>query len=160
MNWRRGFFRLWIATSAVWVLIMLWSIDMPSCLLGFDLTATGERFWCPELPDAPMSSDAFDWEKAQAIAIEMLAERQAGQQQIEGFDVEAALAEAARLYESRQGQREQGDRLEYPWSRLGLYAASVLGPPIGLLLIGGAVGWVFGGFRRKDSEGPGSNGGP
>ena len=78
-----------------------------------------------ELPDAPMS--------------------------IEGFDAEAALAEAARLYESRQRARA--------FRAIALSGAVIAAPPVGLLLIGMAVGWIFGGFRRKDAEGPGSNDG-
>ena len=122
MNWRRGFFRLWIAVSVLWITISVTFVTPLVVVPAFRTLSPVEEV---ELPDAPMSIEGFDWEKAQAIAAEMLAERQAGQQQ-------RAIA---------------------------LSGAVIAAPPVGLLLIGMAVGWIFGGFRRKDAEGPGSNDG-
>lgn len=51
MNTKRGFYRLWLALSALWVAYWLWRKDLP-CLLGFNIGH--ESFACQDPYAYPM----------------------------------------------------------------------------------------------------------
>ena len=59
MNLRRGFIRVWMIASAVWVAFWLWRADIP-CMLGH--TSAGETPWCAAAlvyPRTVLVKDAF-----------------------------------------------------------------------------------------------------
>lgn len=57
MNWRRGLWRLWVATSVLWIGLWVWQRDVP-CALGFNYF--GAKWWCGSRFVAPPDGYLLD----------------------------------------------------------------------------------------------------
>ena len=131
-NLKRGFFRLWIFVALLWALPGL--IINAGPLGVYDLATTvglrSQPTW--ELIDREgkkYTVTAPDAESAYEKAIGPLPPRTS--EQLE------ALADARRRRSSAEAAERQNALL------------ILFGPPVALLLLGYAVGWVFRGFRQR-----------
>jgi hypothetical protein len=138
MNMRRGFWRLWIVVSAVWVAVIL----MRSGGLLNEEGKTPPVFWSEardgraagkELPDAQAAAA-----KATAEPLDIYADDFATiqNQRIQSAK-ELALVEAR----IRRGMAAERDLLTL--------GQLTFGPPVILLALGLGIGWAVSGFRRR-----------
>jgi hypothetical protein len=119
--WRRGFFRVWVLLSALWIVGAVWVESLPqSGPPKFDETSPFLKLG----PDGKFYSS--------------LAECQAAAK----LDPRVDLANCIEYFEA--------ERFE-PVRRAARAAGWIAVPPLLLLLIGAAVGWALRGFRRTAS---------
>jgi hypothetical protein len=130
MNWRRGFFRLWLAVAAIWVVgvvIAAYSrgtFDSPAPVrfnyLGWEFEFAGDlpKEKVKEALVHFLREEIAPVEKSKPLAAEKIADTIVGQYEPHSF-----VASVGRL------------------------AKVVVIPPLALLLVGGTFGWALAGFR-------------
>jgi hypothetical protein len=123
MNWRVGFFRVWILLSAVWISAAIWVQNIPPIASGappFDETS-------PFLKVVP------------GVKMEALS------------DCETTAAQNAHVDLQNCVEYFQDARLQ-TMDRYMKKTTWVLMPPLAALFFGAAIGWVFRGFRHPEQR--------
>ena len=137
MRWRRGFFRAWIVISVVWVglAVMIAQPDTYRHLwhkAKYEIaTPSGQKFTL----DSSMPRDHLVGILDTALRQE---EARPG-----GTKVEPSTRDSL-LQRIDEGYREQDQALQ-------AWIATII-PPVALLMLGIAIGWVVGGFRRDKTQ--------
>lgn len=145
MNFRRGFVRLWLALSALWVL----------GTFAFFAIANSELI----LPEAFVMKDATSgFFKLDNFFDQFDASFKAGHKSIEFPNnvtlfvvndvseavVKAKASEFYKVYSEPRSGELWSARLDY-WMKAALGA---FGPPLVVLALGSLIGWIFAGFAR------------
>lgn len=154
MTWRRGFFRLWVVVTLVWValaVLVSWS--------GLTSSSTYHTVTAFAYPKGSTTPDEFsDYSDNYRAIRKAVEDGKASAVPVPGHDWatlfmaastdEGAKADRAAALSSLLTKRDEAlvsARQKSAWS--GLLWISTL-PPITVLLIGVAIAWVLRGFRR------------
>jgi hypothetical protein len=158
MRWKRGFFRLWVVISGLWIIgavIIGWSsvadprvhgrvVRLDPVTETHRITDAPVYYWSSTTPVAPQGF--------QTVLIELEGTRY-GFQFPEGTvpnlgesDWVKSVVEDAHDDKQRRLQEKQIGNI------LTLLMAAIL-PPVTILAIGGAFAWAISGFSRKEDAG-------
>ena len=136
MQWGRGFFRAWILISVLWVGLAV-MVGKPETYrqlwhkAKYEIeTSTGQRF----ILDTSMTRDQL---------VQVLDTTLRREEATPGNNVDSSTRDAL-LQQIDEGYREQDQALQ-------AWIATII-PPVALLLLGIAIGWVIGGFRREKTQ--------
>jgi hypothetical protein len=134
--WGRGFFRAWIVVSVLWIglAVINWTPEAyPALWHGakYDMTSpTGQQFTL----DASMRRDQV---------VQTLDSVLQQEEARSGHKVELGIRDAI-LNHIDTEERTRGQALQ-------VWLFTII-PPVVLLLLGIAIGWVIGGFRKDKSQ--------
>lgn len=133
MNHRRGFFRLWLALSMLWVLTIL--------ALGSSIFTTVPfwRIW-PAITDGW----AAQRELGNPFRLELLRRQWAEGNDAPWIEADPRFGEAAIISRVKRGWRVSDGAVKLCW-------AAIL-PPSGLLALGLVSCWILRGFRSGPGE--------
>jgi hypothetical protein len=147
INFRNGFFRIWVVLSAGWVLLV-------GALMYSDIASPqlGERFYVLPGPDARFFElqnyfDQFDVQfKAKHWKIEF--PNNVILYATNDVSEPVARERSAEFYSLFASTRES-EVVAARWRALGRAFGVSLVPPLVLLLVGVMLGWIAAGFRRS-----------
>lgn len=139
MNWRRGFFRLWIVLSALWAGVAYLYVDPGHDIYGEAIV---------DLPEGPglsvplnISSDGIHKALTDYYAGTMPAQS----------SLETKIAQSTQLVRAEIDNLTQRNIAErrYQWRTL---AVVVICVPAGVLIFGSVLAWVLSGFQERKAR--------
>jgi hypothetical protein len=140
MNWRRGFLRIWLVVSALWISISWWATD-PIFLVRIATTDDRVIFFAGKEFQFPPNTK-------RAVVERVFTDFANNRPPWENEHPRFRLSELDKPIEQRVSEAV-GTYQPYSWPHLifRVWGPIVL-PPIGLMLLGVTIGWVVRGFRR------------
>jgi hypothetical protein len=127
--WSRGFFRVWVLLSVVWIIGAIWIENYPP-------VQSGPRSWEETLPLL---------KNVPGVKMERLSDCEPAAKQDPRVDLQNCIEYfGAPPWERDRRIAEQSPTI-WPYVR---WTAWAVVPPLALLFFGAAIGWVLRGFRR------------